>query len=80
MFWSRDFPNMVTMTGERYTDIQCPLHIVLFAIYTDSRMYLGSSSFSQWKILLMFLFKSSVYHPRGTSLFKSGIFNLTAGS
>ena len=52
--------------------IFCALHIVLLAIQTTRRMYLSLGwLLFQWKIMLMFLFKSSVYSPSGISLLKA---------
>ena len=60
-------------------ELNYALHIVLFVGDTDYRMYLSSGCFFQWKIMLMFLFKSNVYRPSGTSA-KRVVFNLTEGS
>ena len=54
-------------------DIRCALHIVLLVIPTTVCIQ-ARVAFSNGKIMLMFLFKSSVYRPSGTSLLKVALF------
>ena len=51
-------------------DIFCALHIVLLVRQTTVCIYICLGCFFQWNIVLMFLFKSNVYRPSGTSLLK----------